>query len=84
MNTQPPDIVRIESQQIGILRIVFVDCEHRDKAIGRECDQLIFEQIDQHDWGGHLDYFRISIVQLAVFWINAELVALLHQTVATH
>lgn len=70
MNTKSTNIVRIKSQQISILRIVFGDCEHRDEAIGRECDQLIFEQMNEHDWGGYLNYFCISIVQFTVFRIN--------------
>lgn len=70
MHTKSTNIVCVESQQIGILWIVFGDGKHRDETIGRKCDQLIFEQMDQHDWGGHLNYFRITIVQFAVFWIN--------------
>lgn len=84
MNAKSANVVRVEAHQIGILRIVFGDGEHRDETVGRERDQLIFEQMNQHDGGGHLNYFRISIVQFAVLRIDAQFVALLHQTVAAH
>lgn len=84
MYAQAAYIVHVRSQQIDILRIILGDGEHGDKTIGSECDQLIFEQIDEHDGCGHRNDFGKTIVKLRIFWIQADFVALLHQTVAAH
>lgn len=84
MDAQAAYVVHVGAQQINVLCIVFGDCEDRDKAVGRECHQLIFEQANEHDRRGHCDDARKAIVQLRVLWIDANLVALLHETVAAH
>lgn len=84
MNAQATYVVHVGAQQIDILCIMFGNGEDRDKTIGRKRYQLIFEQANEHNGCGHRYDTRKTIVQLWILRVDANFIALLHQTIAAH